>query len=243
MEQDIPIHRIRLPYSGHPSSGYLGEVDLLRPLLRAVYDGADAVALMQAERGRRGTSSFYLGTLAERQPAHRLKTAIRLAELAVMRQPDGPIGYTNLAKLMTRAGRHGEAIAFHRRVAEITGRAGMYLPDYADALAIAGDIQAAVAIAAEAAAIFRDAGHIHAWHANLLWRAGAYEDALAAAQRAVEIDPHQGHRESLAWYKDAILRPPGRSRDLLSQRPPRKRTLVKRLIGRIARRGGQSPAL
>ena len=233
MERDIPIHRIPLPYSGHPSTGYLGEVDLLRPLLRAVHDGADAVALMRAERGRRRASSFYLGTLAARQPGHRLKTAIRLAELAVLRQPEGPIGYNNLAKLMTRAGRHGEAIAFHRKVADMTGRDGMYLPDYADALAAAGDIQAAVAIAGETAAIFGGAAHIHHWHADMLWRAGLREAALTAARRAVEIDPCPAHRQRLAWYEDAMTRPPGSMSGTEKRRSARSSALVRRLIGRI----------
>jgi tetratricopeptide (TPR) repeat protein len=233
IEQDIPIRRIPLPYSGHPSTGYLGEVDLLRPLLRAVHDGIDAVALMREERARRRTSSFYLGTLAARQPSNRLRTAIRLAELAVLRQPEGPIGYTNLAKLMTRAGRHGEAIAFHRKVTDMTGREGMYLPDYAEALAAAGDIQAAVAIAGETAAIFDGAAHIHHWYADMLWRAGLREAALTAARRAVEIDPCAAHRQRLAWYTDAMIRRLPPPPDPEKRRRARSAALVRSLIARI----------
>jgi tetratricopeptide (TPR) repeat protein len=243
IEQDIPIRRIALPYSGHPSTGYLGEVDLLRPLLRAVYDGTDAVAMMRAERNRRRTSSFYLSTLAERQPNHRLKTAIQLAELAVLRSPEGPMGYNNLAKLMTRTGRHGEAIAFHRKVADMTDRDGMFLPDYANALAIAGDIQAAVVIAGEVVARFGGAAHLHHWHADLLWRVDAREEALAAARRAVEIDPSEAHRERLAWYRNAMMDPAVARANPPKQGFTGRRSLIGRLTARIARRFGRETAV
>jgi len=209
IERDIGIRRIPVPYSGHPATGYLGEVDLLRPLLRAVYDGADACALMRSERGRRRTSSFYLGTLAGKQPPCRLDTAIRLAERASSLRPAGPIGHHSLAKLLMRAGRHAEAVAIHRRIAEMTDRAAMYLPDYADALAATGDLEGAVAIATETAAKFPGAAHIHHWHAHFLWRVGDYPAALAAARRAVELDPSEVYREGLDGYERALAQPAG----------------------------------
>lgn len=209
IEQDIRIHRIPLPYTGHPTTGYLGEVDLLRPLLRAVYDGADACALMRSERGRRRGSSFFLGTLAGKQPPCRLDTAIRLAERASVLRPDGPIGHHSLAKLLMQAGRHAEAIAIHRRIAEMTGREAMYLPEYAEALAATGDLQGAVVIATETAGKFPGAAHIHHWHANFLWQIGDHASALAAAHRAVELDPSAVYLEGLRRYEAALEQPDG----------------------------------
>jgi len=201
VERDIRIRRLALRHVGHPVTGYLGEIDLLRPLLRAIYEGGDALAVARMARERRRTSSFYLGTLASKQPACRLTSAIRLAERAVVHQPHGPMGYYNLAKLMTRAGRHEEAVAIHACVAEMTGRAAMYLPDHAEALAAAGDLEGAAAVATETASKLPEAGHIHMWHAELLWRVGDQEGALEAARRAVAIDPNPPFRASLARFE------------------------------------------
>ena len=204
IETDIRIRRLTFRHVGHPVTGYLGEIDLLRPLLRAIYEGGDAFAVARKARERRRKSSFYLGTLASKQPAHRLNGAIRLAERAVVHQPHGPMGYYNLAKLMTRAGRHEEAVAIHARVAEMTGRAAMYLPDHAEALAAAGDMAGATAIAAETATKLPQAGHIHVWHAQLLWRVGDHGGALDAARRAVAIDPNPSFRASLARFENEL---------------------------------------
>lgn len=137
---------------------------------------------------------------------------------------------------MTRAGRPGEAIAFHRNVADMTGRDAMFLPDYANALAIAGDVRAAVAIAGEVLARFRDASHLDHWHADLLWRVDARERALAAARRAVEIDQNEAHRERLTWYQDEMSGAAVGRAARLKQGPTPRRSLIRRLTAHIAGR-------
>lgn len=214
IERDIRIRRLAFRHVGHPVTGYLGEIDLLRPLLRAIYDGGDALAVARMARERRRTSSFYLGTLASKQPACRLTSAIRLAERAVAHQPHGPMGYYNLAKLMTRAGRHQEAVAIHTRVAEMTGLAAMYLPDHAEALAAAGDLEGAAAVATETASKLPEAGHIHMWHAELLWRVGDHGGALEAARRAVAIDPNPSFRSSLEQFETELAQSQRKRRSL-----------------------------
>ena len=231
IEQDIPIRRLPFPHVGHPATGYLGEIDLLRPLLRAIYDGGDALAIARAGRERRRTSSFYLGTLASKQPACRLNSAIRLAETAVIHRPQGPMGHYNLAKLLTRAGRHAEAIAIHARVAEMTDRAAMYLPDHADALAAAGDMEGAVAVAIETASKFPDAAHIHHWLAHLLCRFGDRGRALQAARRAVAVDPSPSFRASLERFEAELRQSAGAGRA-----PARRSGWIRRLGARLAAR-------
>jgi len=237
IERDIPIRRLAFPHVGHPVTGYLGEVGLLRPLLRAIYEGDDALAVARMAQERRRTSSFYLGTLASKQPACRLNSAIRLAEQAVAHQPHGPMGHYYLAKLMTRAGRHAEAVAIHARVAEMTDRAAMYLPEHAEALAAAGDLEGAVAVATETAIKFPDAGHIHDWLAHLLWRVGDRERALQAARRAVAVDPGPSSRASLAWFEAELTRSE-RKQSALAAGSAWIRRLAARMAGRRIRNSG-----
>lgn len=203
--RDIDIDEIALPYSGHPAATYMLEVGLLVSLVFGVLEGTADVRTFQREgRQRRRGSTAYLCHLAERQPASRQATAIALARRAVEQNPDSAIAGVTLARLLTAAGRHEEALDLHRRNIELTSRYFIYLVAYADALAAAKDPAGALAVAREVMAEveMQRMPHLNGWLGLIAWSAGERDEAIAALARAVELDPaNMGYRRRLRDYR------------------------------------------
>ena len=192
-------------YSGHPSSTFLGEVRLLRTLLEDILqDRFDKATTIAAVRARRATSSVYLGTLAEHQPAVRPRTALALARAAHAAQPGRTLGMLSLARMLTRSDHHSEAIALHRRIAILTGRLPIYLVPFADALWAAGDTGEALEIAQEVVAALPGTAHLRNWYSSALWKAGRHRAAIEQQQFAVRLAPqNRRYRRRLILHRIA----------------------------------------
>lgn len=198
---DIAIRRIPVPFSGHPVTTYLGDTGLLQPLLLAAIDpDGDPVGQVRAGLKRRKTSSFYLAELARAQPAWRLRTGMALARRAVAIQ-EAPLSLLALAQLNSRTGQHPEAAWAFERIMELTERDPSYIYPYAEARYDAGDLAGALILAAEMVAGYPDRAHLLNWQAGFLWEAGARAEAIAALERAVELDPYPAYAERLAEFR------------------------------------------
>lgn len=206
---------VPVPYSGHPASTFLGEVSLLRPLLEDVLqDRFNLKATSEAIRARRSTSSVYLGTLAERQPAVRPRTALALARAARVAKPDSTLGMLSLARILTRTSNHDEAVTLHREIAVRTERLPLYLISFADALWISEARTEAIATAEEAVSGLPEIAHLRNWLAAMLWKHGARSTAIEQQKHAVALTPkNRRYRRRLYLYR--IGRYGWRLRDLL----------------------------
>lgn len=100
-----PTSGIPVPYGGHPVGSYLSETEMLRPLLERIETGDfDAEAHARELRRRRRRSGHYFYVLASKSPAHRARTKLGLAKLAVAAQPEMPIYRSELGNALDLAG-------------------------------------------------------------------------------------------------------------------------------------------
>ena len=208
IEQDIPIHKIAIPFGRHPITTYLADTNLLRPLtLSVMRDDGDPNALMHAGRIRRKTSSFYLGELARAQPASRLKTAMTLAKRSVA-IAESPLALLSLAQIKSRIGLHGEAYSVFDRIMELTNREASYVYPYAEARYAGGDLAGALALAAEVIKLLPDRAHLLNWQAGFLLELGQKEAAIASLRKAIALDPQLVYIERLKAFTAPSPKPP-----------------------------------
>lgn len=103
-----------VPFGGHPVGAYLLETDMLRRLLELVEHGDfDHQAYARELRSRRRRSGHYFYILAHRTPAHRSRTKVALAQLAVATQPDNALYRSQLGNALDTAGAFDEGRAIH----------------------------------------------------------------------------------------------------------------------------------
>ncbi len=224
--QDIAVQRIPVPLSGHPVTTYLCDTGLLQPLLLAAIDPeGDPAAHIRAGLKRRKTSSFYLGELARAQPAWRLRTGMALAQRAVALQ-EQPLALLALAQLNSRAGLHPEAAWAFERIMTLTGRDPSYVYTYAEARYAAGDLAGALTLAEEVIAGFPGRSHLLNWQAGYLWEAGARAAAVAALERATELDTNPSYAERLAEFRRMLAKGD-------APRPAPKRGPLSAIIARL----------
>lgn len=218
---ETPSLLVSVPYSGHPVSTLLGEVSLLRPLLDdLLQDRFDAKAMARAIRDRRSTSSVYLGSLAERQPGVRPRTALALARAAHAARPGGTLGMLSLARVLTRTGNHCEAVKLHREIAVITERLPLYLIPFVDALWLANAKSEAIAIAEEVVDALPEVAHLRSWRSTMLWKHGERSAAIGQQRRAVALSP-KNYRYQRKLYLYRIARCGWWLRDVLRLPTPR----------------------
>ncbi len=200
---ETPAQLVAVPYCGHPVATFLGEVGMLRPMLEAVLDDRfDLRALRSEVRARRSASAVYLGTLAERQPDTRLRTAIALGRRAAAVTPTNRLGLLSLAQVLTRAGEHTEALTLHDQIVAEAQRHPLYLVAFANALQKAGAREDAMAVAQEVVDVQPDVAHLRNWHAALLWSARARAAAVREQTEAVALDPqNRRYRNKLLRYR------------------------------------------
>lgn len=191
---DTPIHPIRLPHAGHPTTSLVAEMAMLSGLVLEVLAGtADLEAFARDARQGRRRSSTYFATLAERQPAWRVLTGVRLARRAVELNPHNLIAAMALGNVLARAGQFDEAIAVFE-AAETTGGGADNMPamhHYANALVLAGRAAEAVRPARRAVDLAPQTAHLHVWLASVLWKAGLHDEAIAAVDRGIELEPQR----------------------------------------------------
>ena len=188
---EIPIVDLPIGYTGHPITTFLSSIGMLERLVFEVLDGTlDAPARLAEAHQLRAMDPVYLSELARLQPPRRMQTGIRLARRALAGAPENSLMLHILAKKLSAAGEHEEAIPLHRRAVEISqGHLGYSLP-LSQALASAGHHDQALALARELARDNPSYAQVHAWLGNMLWadhdRAGAYRSMRTAARMAPE---------------------------------------------------------
>lgn len=202
---ETPSLLIAVPYSGHPASTFLGEISLLKPMLEdLLHDRFDAKAVAETIRERRSTSSVYLGSLAERQPDVRPRTALALARAGHAARPGSMLGMLSLARTLTRTGNHLEAVTLHRELAVHTERMPLYLVPFVDALWLAGVRGEALAIAREVVDALPAQAHLRNWRAIMLWKHGERSAAIGQQKQAVVLNPKNSrYRRKLYLYRIA----------------------------------------
>lgn len=197
---EISADLIGVGHIHHPATTFLLEAGMLAPLVMELLAGpVDAAALMARARRARRDSVACLTLMAERQPPHRPRLALALARRAVEIQPDQPMALSGLAQQLTRAGDHEAALTLHDRATRLSGRGISYLAPYSQALAAAGRLEDAEALAMEAVEQCPSAPHLHYWLATIRLRAGRTPDAIPALERAVALEPDNArYRRTLA---------------------------------------------
>ncbi|UAK25352.1 tetratricopeptide repeat protein [Sphingomonas nostoxanthinifaciens] len=195
---DVAIERLRVPHGGHNSAAFLSDLGLLKPLVHAMLDGnLDLPAVAGEAHRRRKESPTWLGELAGRQPAHRLGTAIGLAERAAKLGPDSPVALNQLALRLREAGELDRAITIHRTVVAMAPLPA-YLWGLSKTLAAAGQTGEALAAAAEIQRQAASVAGYHRWAAELRMQLHDRAGAIADLRRAVEALPsHRGYRWTL----------------------------------------------
>lgn len=195
----IPVTAIALPFSGHPSSTYLGDLGLLHPLVMDVLNGTlDSGAFRQAARAERAASPTYLTRLAELQPDRRHALGLALAKRAHASAPGSIMAMSTYASFLSKAERHDEALALLAEASRRSGRASVYLLAEANALLAANRDAEALALAKEVVTLLPRAAHVWAWLGAVHWKLGAAEDAFAAVQQAVALHPTNATYQDLA---------------------------------------------
>lgn len=190
LAEETPVTRLAIDHAGHPVSTFLAESGLLRPLLVSVlYDAFDAAAFEREARARRGECVSYMAELSNRQPPHRARLALALSRRALAIRPGDVVALTTLGRRLSAAGEHEEALrTLDRAVAASRGDIGCTVP-YAEALANAGRLDGAIAVARDVADAHPERGHLRHWLGWLQWRDGREQDALDSQTLAVRLDP------------------------------------------------------
>lgn len=118
---EMPVRRIALPFSGHPSGTYLGECGLLRPLALAVLAGeTDFSALLRTARDHRRSSTSYFIALARAVGPRNPERAVAFARCALDLNPTAHFTWVTLAEQLRFAGRIEEALAALERAVALT---------------------------------------------------------------------------------------------------------------------------
>lgn len=195
---------IGLPYTAHPVSTFLSEIGMLSELVTRVLAGdLDSRAFRREARIRRRLSGVYLGELASHQPAWRPKLALALARRAVSASPNSAHAGLSLSRLLSREGRHDEALETLDAIVRTNGRAVGYLVDQGLALAMAGR-------AAEARALIREVldqggnnAHLYGWASSINWILSDRPEARRLIRSAMRLDPGNPHyRSTAALYRN-----------------------------------------
>ena len=213
IEAEIEIASVGLRYSKHPSTTYLVETGLLKPLVFDVLSGAfDAEAFKKEAVLRRRGSSTYLSRLAELQPPRRQRTGMALAQRACEIAPYDPIALNILGDWLAAAGDHDQAVALHERATDVSQRAPNCLVSHGNALVAAGRVEDALGLADEVIEQLPEQAHLRAWRSTMLRRLGDVEEAIAAIEQAITLDPHHaGYRRTLAHYREEVGSPAERA--------------------------------
>ncbi|KRE15809.1 hypothetical protein ASE63_16415 [Bosea sp. Root381] len=143
---EMEVQLLKLPHAGHAVASYLAECGLLSELVLAVVnDASDIASIAARSRARRKRSPHYLMYLSQAALAsQRNELALALARKAAEIAPDGEIGWHNLGHLLSKMGRHDEALAAHRRSAELAPEIGAIQLRFAQAQRAAGDYEGAL---------------------------------------------------------------------------------------------------
>lgn len=179
---EMPVRRIALPFSGHPSGTYLGECGLLRPLALGVLAGeTDFTGLLRVARDHRRNSTSYFIALARTAGPRNPERAVAFARRALDLNPTAHFTWVTLAEQLRFAGRIEEALAALGRAVVLTEEHPAMLRVLSNALYDEGRFDEAATILARSLAVagspdlrgqlhlagFRMRGHVARWRSRL----------------------------------------------------------------------------
>lgn len=205
---DTRLSPIAIPYAGHPTSTYLNAIGLLDLIIETLLEGdLDLHGTARIARDRRKSAPVWIGLLAQRQPAHRPRTAEWLARDAVSRAPDCDLLLHILAQILMRKGAHGDALLLHRRAYELSDRLLEYGLSYSRALQLAGLPRKSLETALELQNRFPDNESLSDWIARLHALMGNLDRAIQTAAASLEISPGDDrYASALAHYRTLLSR-------------------------------------
>ncbi|RYE32315.1 MAG: hypothetical protein EOP23_12835 [Hyphomicrobiales bacterium] len=163
---EMGVRRIALPFSGHPSGGYLAECGLLRPLVLGALAGAmDYTALTLAARRHRSNSASYFAALACSAGRRNPERGVTFARRALDLNPTAHFTWVTQAEQLRFAGRTEEALSALERAVALTDDHPAMLRVWSNALHDAGRFEEAAIILARAlatagSATWRDRLHL-----------------------------------------------------------------------------------
>lgn len=182
----MPIIPVPLPGCGHPVTGVLAEMGLLRAALLDVCAGTfDPAVLIAHAAARHGRSAHALLARAQRLSRWQPRRRLALLQQAHTLAPEDPTVLSRLAAALRQQRRHPEALALHRQAQAAAPNNPAFLFSHALTLAAANDRAGALAVAAEITALTGAPGpyatRLHALQARLrfpAWRALAPARAM-----------------------------------------------------------------
>ena len=181
LAKEIRFQRIGLNGGGHPVTGFLAEIGLLKQLILSVCDGSlDVSAYVAAVQARQMSSPQYLISLAEGMAGWRHDKRLALVRQAVDLAPGSATSVRQLAIELRFAGRFAESVAMHKRSLELAPAHPNMLLHYGLTLEHFGAIDEALAVQEE---LFSVSGG-----------AAMYEPRLLALRRAVKRSPRKVKR-------------------------------------------------
>lgn len=118
---EMRVQALSLPHAGHAAASFLSECGLLTDLVLSVVRGdVDVAKTKRLARARRKQSLHYLMTLSHAAAGtNRDGLAVSLATKARLLAPESELAWHYLGSLLSRLGRHEEAVEAHRRSAEL----------------------------------------------------------------------------------------------------------------------------
>jgi tetratricopeptide (TPR) repeat protein len=181
LAREIRFQRIGLPGGGHPVTGFLAEIGLLKELILSIcHSRFDAAAYVAAVQARQMTSPQYLISLADALAGWRHDKRLALVQRAVDLAPDSATSVRQLAIELRFAGRFAESVAMHERSLELAPEHPNMLLHYSLTLEHFGALDQALAVQEK---LFAISGC-----------AAMYEPRLQALRRAVERVPRRPKR-------------------------------------------------
>lgn len=143
---EMTIETLPLPYAGHTVAAFLSECGLLTEFVLSVVQGTvDLAAIRRLARTKRKHALHYVMTLSRAAfEGGRHRTALDLAQVATKMAPGAELAWHYLGYLLTRLDRHEEAVAAHRRAAELAPEVAAIQLSFATAQRRTGDYDGAL---------------------------------------------------------------------------------------------------
>lgn len=181
------VHPIRLPWSGHPSGGFLSNLKLLPDtILSIANDAFDPRSFERLCRQKRGQSSQYLLTLASHLKPHHKRTRRRIAELAAKANPEDPGNHSLCGELLSSLGDFDAAETSHRRALQSEPGHPVFLYRYSHHLEVSGRIYDALTVMGRLNFTYPIPAYTHRY-STLYWQCFREAERLGMTQGEVEV--------------------------------------------------------
>ena len=192
IKEDISVDEIRAPFSGHPVATFLGEIDILKDIVKGTLIGSVDTRLFEKKiKISRACSSVYYSTISgvslKKNPAR----AVLLAKLAIMSNKNNPMSYFALSNAYAGNGELENALYCSDVMVRVSNRNYSYLIQNANLLIRVGRYDEALNIAREVMENeeLMYIAHLHAWIGRIFELVGDLNLSRESFSRARALDP------------------------------------------------------